>query len=175
MDLLFHMLIPFMLAIIAGVDQRKALMLAPIAIIPDLDLLLTGHRVYLHSIFIPLTIILISLLLRLKQKNPHHTLVVLAALYYLSHLLLDISGPVAILWPLTTVGYGIDIGITVSQTSVFPTIRPYLSLSVEEIPLPNVVTEGAIATPQSIIIGVLFFVVLVFTYRDKIPRFNMKP
>jgi len=171
MDLLFHMLIPFMLAIIAGVDPKKALLLTPIAIIPDLDLLLTGHRVYLHSIFIPLTIILISLLLKLKQKNPHHNLLVLASLYYLSHLLLDLSGPVAILWPLTTVGYGIAIGITVSQTSIFPTIQPYLSLNVEEIPLPNVVTEGAIATPQSITIALLFFVVLVFTYRDRIPRF----
>ena len=52
MDLLFHILIPLMLVLIAGVDRKKALMLAPIAIIPDLDILFSAHRVYLHTIFI---------------------------------------------------------------------------------------------------------------------------
>lgn len=176
MDLLFHMLIPVMLAIVAGVEKKKALMLAPVATIPDLDMLLRAHRVYLHTIFIPLATALISFLLKLKQKNPHHNLIILASLYYLSHLLLDvIPGPVAIFWPLTTVGYGLDIGITVSQESFFPTIQPYLSLHVKQIQLPNVVTEGMIATPQSIITCILFFTVIISTYRHKIQHFHTKP
>ena len=43
MDLLFLMVVPVMLGLTAGLDRRRALMLAPMAIIPDLDLLLVPH------------------------------------------------------------------------------------------------------------------------------------
>lgn len=165
------MLIPVMLAIMAGVEKRKALVLAPIAIIPDLDTLLGAHRVYLHTLFIPLAIPLISLFLNSRRKNSHHHTMILASFYYLSHLLLDLlPGPVAFLWPVTQSGYILEVGVTVNQESVFPAIQPELSLHAQQIPLPNLITEGMIATPQGIMTGILFFAVLAISYRHRILR-----
>jgi len=69
MDLLFHMVILVMLGLTAGVDRRRALMLAPTAIIPDLDVLLVAHRVYLHTVFIPVTIAILGLFLFNSNKE----------------------------------------------------------------------------------------------------------
>ena len=35
MDLVFHMSLPMLLAILAGVDRRKAILLMPFAVLPD--------------------------------------------------------------------------------------------------------------------------------------------
>lgn len=174
MDLLFHMVIPVMLGLTAGLDRRRALMLAPIAIIPDLDLLLVAHRVYLHIIFIPVTIAVLFLFLSdLKQRALIHLPlprreILLASLYYLSHLLLDLCpGPVAVFWPLTGVGYGLNIGITVNQQSVIPTLQPYIRVVTRQIQIPNVVTNVAAATPESIVTAVLLLAVMLLTQRKK--------
>lgn len=171
MDLLFHMLIPLMLLLVAGVDRKKALMLAPIAIIPDLDVLFSAHRVYLHTIFIPIAILLIPFLYNLTQKK-HPSISIsrgkpfLATLYYSSHLILDFfGGPVALFWPLTNLGYGLNIGVTVNQQSVIPTIQLHMSLVIEQIVVPNVVTNAAAATTGSIAVAALFFAVILLTKR----------
>jgi hypothetical protein len=170
MDLLFHMIIPVMLGLTAGLDRRRALMLAPIAIIPDLDVLLVAHRVYLHTVFIPVTIAALGLFLfRLKQRALIHFPLprrefLLASLYYLSHLLLDICpGPVAVFWPLTSVGYGLNIGVAVNQQSVIPTVQPYIGVVTRQFQIPNVVTNVAAATPESIVTAILLLAVMLLT------------
>ena len=173
-DLLFHMLIPLMLLLIAGVNRRKALMLAPVAIIPDLDVLFVAHRVYLHTIFIPTAAVIICLFLHeLKRREllnfslPTQEMF-LATTYYCSHLLLDFfAGPVAIFWPTTNLGYGINVGIIVDQQSIVPAIQPYLSVWVKQIPVPNLVTNVEAATPESIITAILLLVVLLLTWYKK--------
>lgn len=174
MDLLFHMVIPVMLGLTAGLDRRRALMLAPIAIIPDLDVLLVAHRVYLHTVFIPATMAILCLFLfNLKQRTLIHLPlptweILLASLYYLSHLLLDLCpGPVAVFWPLTSVGYGLDIGVTVNQQSVIPTLQPYMRVVTEQIQIPNVVTNVAAATPESIVTAILLLAVMLLTQHKK--------
>ena len=174
MDLLFHMVIPVMLALIAGVDRRRALMLAPIAIIPDLDVLLVAHRVYLHTVFIPVTIAILCLFLfNLKQRALIHLPlprreILLASLYYLGHLLLDLCpGPVAVFWPLTSVGYGLNIGVTVNQQSIIPTVQPYIGVVAKQIQIPNVVTNVAAATPESIVTAILLLAVMFLTQHKK--------
>lgn len=169
MDLLFHILIPLMLVLIAGVDRKKALMLAPIAIIPDLDILFSAHRVYLHTIFIPIALLLIPFLYNLTQKK-HSNLSIprgktfLAILYYSSHLILDFfGGPLAIFWPLTTLGYGLNIGVTVNQQSVIPAIQPHITLVTEQILVPNVVINAAAVTTESIAIATLLVAVILLT------------
>lgn len=167
MDLLFHMLIPTMLALIAGLDRKKALMLAPIAIIPDLDMLLNAHRVYLHTILIPLAIS-IPLLYYRKKGNQHGQILLPASLYYLSHLLLDFfNGPVALFWPLTNIGYGLKTGITVNQKSLIPTTQPYIEVVAKQIKIPNFVTNVAAATSESIITAILLAVMLATQYKKK--------
>jgi len=170
-DLLFHMLIPLMLLLVAGVDRRKALMLAPVAIIPDLDVLFVAHRVYLHTIFIPTAAVIICLFLyELKRRGPLNFSpptqeMFLATTYYCSHLLLDLfAGLIAIFWPITNLGYGLNAGIIVNQQSIVPTIQPYLAVRVKQIPVPNPVTNVAAATPQSIITAILFLVIMLMTW-----------
>jgi len=173
-DLLFHMLIPLMLLLIAGLDRRKALMLAPVAIIPDLDVLLVAHRVYLHTIFIPTAAVIICLLLyelkrgELLNFSPPTQEMFLATTYYCSHILLDLfTGVVAIFWPITSLGYGLNVGITVNQYSVIPTIQPYLAVRVKQIPVPNLVTNVAAATPGSIMTAILFVMIMLLTWYKK--------
>jgi len=174
MDLLFHMVIPVMLALIAGVDRRRALMLAPIAIIPDLDVLLVAHRVYLHTVFIPVTIVILCLFLfNLKQRALIHLPlprreILFASLYYLSHLLFDLyPGPVAVFWPLTSVGYRLNIGVIVNQQSVIPTVQPYIRVITKQIQIPNVVTNVAAATMESTVTAILFLTVMFLTRHKK--------
>jgi len=164
------MLIPVMLAWIAGVDRRKALMLAPIAIIPDLDILLTAHRVYLHTLFIPMAIAAVSYLYKLKRRF-HHGLIFLASLFYLSHLLLDFfPGPVAILWPFTNVGYGLNVSLTVSQKSAVPTVQLRLAVTTEQIQIPNIVTNAEAVTPQSVVTAILLLAAIIMIQHKKILR-----
>lgn len=173
MDLLFHMIIPTMLSLIAGADRKKALMLAPIAIIPDLDVLLTAHRVYLHTVFIPVAAVLSLFLYNLKQRGLSNFFIprgppFLATLYYSSHILLDLfSGPVAILWPLTSVGYWLNVGITVSQKSAIPIMQPYIAVVTRQIQVPNVVTNVEAATPESVVTAILLLAVILLTQRIK--------
>ncbi len=174
MDLLFHMVIPVMLALIAGVDRKRALMLAPIAVIPDLDVLLVAHRVYLHTVFIPITMAILCLFLSslkhrafLRLALPRRE-ILFASFYYLSHLLLDLCpGPVAVFWPLTSVGYGLNIGIIVNQQSVIPTVEPYIRVVTKQIQIPNVVTNVAAATPESIVTAILLLAVMFLTQHKK--------
>ena len=145
-------------------------MLAPVAIVPDLDVLLSAHRVYLHTLFIPIAIVAASFLYKTK-KGVHHDFIFLASLYYLSHILIDFfPGPVAIFWPLTNVGYGLNVGVTVNQKSTIPIIRPYLSLTEKRIPVPNVVTDAIAITPQGVVIAIFLFVAIILTQREKILR-----
>jgi len=161
-----------MLAWIAGVDRRKAFMLAPIAIIPDLDVLLTAHRVYLHTLFIPIAIAAVSYLYKFK-KGSHHDLIFLASLFYLSHLLLDFfPGPVAILWPLTNVGYGLDVGLAVSQQSTIPSMQLRLAVTAEQIQIPNMVTNAEVVTPQSVVTAILLLVTIIMVQRKRILRIH---
>lgn len=161
MDLLFHMLFPVMFAMIAGVDRKRAVMLAPLAIIPDLDVFFMAHRVYLHA-FTPLLAIATPLLLygwRVNQK--HFQTAVLATLYLFSHLLLDFfSGCVALFWPLTNMGYGLSVYITATQHSIFPTFQLVIQLRQEIISTPNVLMDAALITPESTVLLVLFLLVL---------------
>jgi len=167
MDLLFHMLIPTMLALIARLDRKKAFMLAPIAIIPDLDIFFNAHRVYLHTIFIPLAVF-IPLLYYLKKGNQRSRIFLPASLYYLSHLLLDLfNGRVAIFWPLTNIGYGLKTSIIVNQQSLILITQPHIELVAKPIPIPNVVTNVAAATSESVIIAILFLAILIATQYKK--------
>jgi len=151
-----------MLALIADVDRKKSFMLAPIALIPDMDTLLMAHRIYLYTIFIPLAIIaLIPFFLNTFGRKEHNYLFWLASFYYLSHIILDFfPGPVAILWPLTDVGYGVWVGVRVNQQSVIPTLWPYFAVIVEQTKVSNGVMDVSVVTSQSIAAVILFLAIL---------------
>lgn len=100
MEPLIHFTIPFVVLIVLGLSPKKALPLALLALIPDLDALFLIHRSLSHSIvvlaavFIPLTIVAYAL------KKDMRTCA-LAFSSMASHILLDaFSGATPVLWPL---------------------------------------------------------------------------
>jgi len=167
MDIIFHMLIPVMLAAIAGLDKKKAFLLGPVAVIPDLDTLLTAHRVYFHTVFIPIIIALVSFAHVWKKSwKPHCQIVFVSSLFYLSHLFLDFfSGSVALLWPSSSVGYGLYVSVTVTQHSILPVASGVIRIDAQEIPIPNIVTDVVAASPQSIGVSLLLFFTLTLCKR----------
>ena len=79
-------------------------------------------------------------------------------------LILDFfGGPIAIFWPLTNLGYGLNIGVTVNQQSVIPAIQPHITLVTEQILVPNVVTNASAVTTESIAIALLLLAVILLT------------
>ncbi len=92
-----HLIVPLLALLIAGKkeDMRYILLLLPLAVVPDLDTLMTQHRALLHNIFIPLIILFAGLIIREKR-----TVFVIASVYILSHMILDMfGGGVVIFYP----------------------------------------------------------------------------
>jgi hypothetical protein len=84
-----HLIVPLLALLIVSrkEDQKYVLLLLPLAVVPDIDSLATQHRVLLHNIFIPLLLILFSLIMKEKR-----TLFVIAAVYFASHVFMDMFG-----------------------------------------------------------------------------------
>lgn len=96
-----HVLLPLLFLLALRIDTKKAILLAPLAILPDFDAAFNLHRAVFHS-FIPVIILPIGLILYSKTKRPEWMLASLLVLFYLaSHVVLDLGG-VAFAWPFTT-------------------------------------------------------------------------
>ena len=101
MDPLMHLLLPLLFLLALRIDAKKALLLAPLAILPDFDAAFQLHRAVFHS-FIPVLVAPIGLILYSKFKRPEWMLSALLIQFYLaSHIILDLGG-VAFAWPFTT-------------------------------------------------------------------------
>jgi len=99
MDPLIHLMLPLLFLLAIRVDQKKALLLAPLAILPDLDALFGLHRALGHS-FVPILVIPMGFLLYSRYLRPEWVPYAIIAQFYLaSHVVMDLGG-VAFLWPL---------------------------------------------------------------------------
>lgn len=123
MDPLLHLMLPLLLVLALRIDPRKAVLLAPLAILPDFDALIGLHRAALHS-FVPTLVLPLALIAYSKLKKPEWMLSALLVQFYLaSHIVLDLGG-VAFLWPVVqdqiyfepeitfTVEGGLDFGFS---------------------------------------------------------------
>ncbi len=101
MDPVMHILLPLLVLLALRVDTRKAVLFAPLALLPDLDAVLGYHRMILHS-FIPVVVLPMAFIVYSKYKRPEWLMSALLVQYYLaSHIVLDLAG-VAFFWPFTT-------------------------------------------------------------------------
>lgn len=92
-----HLVLPMLLLLALRLEPRRVLILAPLAIVPDLDAVWL-HRAALHNIFITLALPL-AFIVYSKLKRPDLFMSTLIAQFYLfSHVVLDLGG-VSILWP----------------------------------------------------------------------------
>ncbi|MBD3228812.1 MAG: hypothetical protein GF329_11555 [Candidatus Lokiarchaeota archaeon] len=98
---LIHLLIPMAALIIAGFNRKNVIILSPLAVIADTDLLFGAHRSILHSFFILGPISLILIFYSFKYRSDWKSSGIIISIYLLSHPLLDLfTGPIQLLWPL---------------------------------------------------------------------------
>ena len=117
MEPLQHLILPLLFLLALRIDTRKAVMFAPLAILPDFDSLFGLHRALGHS-FVPILVIPMLILLYAKYRRQEWLMSALIVQFYLaSHVVLDLGG-VAFLWPLVpeqfyfepTITYSVDGG-----------------------------------------------------------------
>lgn len=96
-----HLLLPLLFLLALRLDSRKALLLAPLTIVPDFDAAFNLHRAVFHS-FIPVIVLPVLLIIYSRYRRPEWLLGSTLVLFYLaSHVVLDLGG-VAFAWPFTT-------------------------------------------------------------------------
>ena len=101
MDPVLHFALPLLFLLALRVDTRTALLLAPLAVLPDFDAAFGLHRAAFHN-FIVALLIPVALIAYSKLKRPEWLPWALVVQFYLaSHIVLDLGG-VAFMWPLVT-------------------------------------------------------------------------
>jgi membrane-bound metal-dependent hydrolase YbcI (DUF457 family) len=84
-----HLIVPLLALLIVSrkEDWKYILLLLPVAVIPDMDSIVTQHRMILHNIFIPVILLLLG-----WRLQKYRTVFVISAVYFASHVFLDMFG-----------------------------------------------------------------------------------
>ncbi len=102
--------------------RHYALVLFPLAVLPDIDHLIPNeHRVLFHNLFILLPIIGIALYERFKARNiTHYHVACIAGFLLLSHLMLDFftDAGVPLLYPLVATKYSFTDQVLLTHGSL---------------------------------------------------------
>lgn len=129
MEPLLHLVVPFTALTIYGLEWRKALPLALLALLPDFDALFHVHRSMSHSLVVISLVGLPLMMLAYRLKNPQAGW--LGILAVASHIALDVfAGYTPILWPL----YGNSVWIQTelrAHISSTPTLTTALNIAIE--------------------------------------------
>ncbi len=125
MDVLFHLLIPFLLLAFFKVKHRFLPALLILAVVPDMEKFLGGDRFLFHNfLFFALVVSLVFVFFfRSPERNK---LTGLSAFLLGSHFVLDLGGPMAFLYPFDSAYYWLKASLTL-QTG---TMSPFFSFSV---------------------------------------------
>lgn len=126
MDIVFHLTVPFLLLLALGANKRHAIALLPLTVLPDLGRFVLLRK-GLHSIFFVLLIIgiLTALTYALKKQSHVKSVAMISSFYLLSHLLLDLGGFMALLYPLSTETFALHVKV------VLVNLLPVFLLSIE--------------------------------------------
>ncbi len=175
MDLLFHMLLPAMLAMIAGIDKRKALAIMPFAILPDLDALLFAHHLIFHSLIV-ISLAAFAGLLCCRLVTPgHFGTGVLASLYVYSHIVLDLfsNGDVGLFWPLNNIGYSMSINLTVTHQSLWPTFGLEMVLGQHLLPNSSAIVDATAIGGGGVALLLLLLLTMTWGWSSLEQRFEL--
>ena len=111
MDPFQHLLLPLLFLLAIRIDTRKALLFAPLAVLPDFDAMFGLHRELGHN-FIPVLVVPLLVIAYARFRRPEWLLSALIAQFYLaSHVVLDLGG-VAFLWPFVSEQFYFEPAIT---------------------------------------------------------------
>ena len=118
-----HLIVPLLaLLIVSRKEYHKyILLLLPLAVMPDVDTLLTQHRALLHNIFLPLVVLIPALLFKEKK-----ILFIIASAYLASHVILDMfHGGVVLFYPFYNEMAFVDATLQFSQGNEFLWVFDY--------------------------------------------------
>jgi hypothetical protein len=110
-----HLIVPLLALLIVSKreHQKYIFLLLPLAVVPDLDTVVTQHRALLHNMFIPLLLLLLGYVI--KEKKAIFTI---ASVYIASHVVLDMfGGGVVLFYPFYNKMAFIDASLAMSKTS----------------------------------------------------------
>ena len=166
MEPLIHLVVPFTALIISGLEWRKALPLALLALLPDLDALFHVHRSMSHSLVVISAVGLPLLVLTYRLKISRVGWLGLLAVA--SHIALDVfTGYTPILWPL----YGNSVWIQtelMAHISSTPTLTPVLKIALEPIQFIAFQSlDAALLTGKGLIISVILILPILINVLGK--------
>lgn len=148
MEPIIHVLIPMLtlLSFMPNIDKKLILVLMPLTVLPDFDLLFGKHRYFFHNIFFVIFVTAVIYLIS-NRKNIlgfKNLLPSLIALFFLtSHLILDFGGPgVAILYPVYRKLIKIDLLVTTDHNIILNVIGNPLTEATKIQNMPVVTTNG---------------------------------
>ncbi len=140
MDTFAHIVIPLLVLLALRVDTRKALIMIPLAVMPDLDLFFRAHRLLFHNVFV---LVLLPMLFGIYIYYYHRKYFPYAwiGIFYLcAHLVLDLSEGIALFYPLTTDFYAIQASMVFAFWNGIP--YPSFRFLFDIIPAERTVSIG---------------------------------
>jgi hypothetical protein len=118
-----HLIVPLLALLIVSrrEDMKYILLLLPLALVPDLDTLVTLHRALLHNIFIPIILVLSAIIFFERRK-----MLIIASVYFASHVMLDLfEGGVVLLYPVYNRLAFVDASLSLTPTNAVNWIFDY--------------------------------------------------
>lgn len=154
MDPFQHLLLPLLFLLAIRIDTRRALLFAPLAVLPDFDALFGLHRALGHS-FIPIMVVPMAIVLYSRFVRPEWLLSALVVQFYLaSHVVLDLGG-VAFLWPVVPEQFYFEPGITFTAADGSFDLGFYLDYGMRELVVMETTSFLSEAGAALILLGVL--------------------
>jgi len=163
-DLLTHYAVSFLIAK-SRLNVKRALVLALVGLLPDLDVLLGIHRWVTHSLLVVFIATLPLLLLIYYASKEYLQLVLTALLVYILHLVLDLfTGATPILWPLID-SVWVRIGVNGASTSAGITISPSIAV-ITKTPdfTQREVIEGPVISETGVMLAVVVVTIILLDY-----------
>ncbi|MFO7992182.1 MAG: metal-dependent hydrolase [Thermoplasmata archaeon] len=162
MDPVSHALFPALILIALGIDRTKIVSLLPFAVIMDFDafLGLWAHRVVFHNFIFSITLPFAAFLM-VRYYHPKYLQSVYIAWFFLiSHLILDLQGGFAFLWPFSEKApyFSMEM-VTNMEASGFPKV--FLNIDYGYASNAPEFYGGSLITPGSFLILIIIGISLI--------------
>ena len=110
-DLLTHYAVSYLIAS-RSFKPRRALLVALMGLLPDIDALFRIHRWVTHSLVLAALAVAIAVLSVSATRREYLGHAALFSALYALHIVMDVfTGPTPILWPLSNKEYAVSIGV----------------------------------------------------------------
>ena len=164
MDLVFHYLIPFLFLYFIGISHKYLHWLALLALFPDTEKFFGYGRVIFHNVFfVLLAMLLVYFFLSLKKFSDKTKITLLSGFFLFSHLVLDLGGPIKILYPLSSKFFELELAVRLVNRQI-----PTLFFNINTYDFLPVAQSPFILTTEGFLVGLAFIALfLVFRNRKK--------